>query len=59
MHSAVHEPMAQTRERTVSSHRSLLKALRSGKEDAAAAAMHDHIKSWSRQYPRVKGRGVK
>ena len=59
MHSALDEPTEQARERTVSSHQFLLKALRSGKEERAAKAMHDHIKGWSRQYPRGKGRGGK
>ncbi len=59
MHGALDEPTEETRAHTVSSHKSLLKALRSGKEEAAAKAMHDHIKGWGRQYPQAKGRGAK
>lgn len=54
MHSEIEAPPQDTREKTVCHHRDLLESLRSGNEEEAAQAMHDHIESWGRQYPRTR-----
>lgn len=59
MHSEIDAPTQDTRERTVSHHGDLLESLRSGNEEEAAQAMHTHIKSWGRQYPRTRIRNGK
>lgn len=56
MHSEIDAPTQDTREKTVRHHGDLLESLRSSNEEEAAEAMHDHIKSWGRQYPRSRVR---
>jgi DNA-binding GntR family transcriptional regulator len=59
MHNRLEAQTQQTRAETVAHHRSLLEALRSGREAKAEKAMREHIAGWRRQFPNGQANDMK